>query len=374
MRIIIFIFVLILVFASLHYYVHKRFVEKAYLRRSIKRAFNIFLILNFLGVLAYALTRYYPFIPNWLYFVFSLPIGIIFLMFCWTLIYDAFNKTLSLPQISQSKRDFFRKSLDIISVGALFGLNIRAVSEAQHIVFEDVDIKIKNLKKQYSIVQLSDIHIGGLIDAGFIKSIVSKINASEPDLVVITGDLVDIEIKYARSALNELAFLKSKYGTYFIVGNHEYFHDIAEILKTVKSLGIKVLENDSVYIGEKDSGFNLAGVYDMFGYRTLEFVPDLKKALKHTLAISPTVLLAHQPLYIQEVENKNVDLMLSGHTHGGQLYPFRLLVKMQQPYIAGLYNHNDRLQIYVNRGTGYWGPPMRLGVSSEITNIKLLPS
>ncbi len=371
---IIFISLLILVLASLHYYVHRRFVEKSHLRRSVKRAFNIFLILNFLGVFAYALTRYYPFIPNWLYFIFSLPIGIIFLMFCWTIIYDTFNQTLELSKISQSKRDFFRRSLDIISVGALFGLNIRAVSEAQNIVFEEVDINIKDLKKPYNIVQLSDIHIGGLIDAGFIKSIVEKINALEPDLVVITGDLVDIEIKYAKGALNELASLKSKYGTYFIVGNHEYFHDIYEILKTIKSLGINVLENDSVYIGEEGSGFNLAGVYDMFGYRTLEFIPDLQKALKSIVANSPTVLLAHQPLYIQEVENSSVDLMLSGHTHGGQLYPFRLLVKMQQPYIAGLYSHNDKLQVYVNRGTGYWGPPMRLGVSSEITAINLLPS
>lgn len=371
---IIFISLLILVLASLHYYVHRRFVEKSHLRRSVKRAFNIFLILNFLGVFAYALTRYYPFIPNWLYFIFSLPIGIIFLMFCWTIIYDTFNQTLELSKISQSKRDFFRRSLDIISVGALFGLNIRAVSEAQHIVFEEVDIKIKDLKKTYSIVQLSDIHIGGLIDAGFIKSIVAKINALEPDLVVITGDLVDIEIKYAKGALNELASLKSKYGTYFIVGNHEYFHDIYEILKTIKSLGINVLENDSVYIGEEGSGFNLAGVYDLFGYRTLEYVPDLGKALSQALPNSPTVLLAHQPLYIEEVEKTDVDLMLSGHTHGGQLYPFRLLVKMQQPYIGGLYSHNENLQIYVNRGTGYWGPPMRLGVSSEITAINLLPS
>ncbi len=371
---IIFISVFMIIMVSLHYYTHKRFVEKSHLKTTTKATFNIILILNLIGVFAYIFTRYYPHIPNWLYFIFSLPIGIIFLIFCLTIIYDISNQALSLSPISQSKRDFFRKTLDIASIGAAFVLNSRAIYEAQHIVIEDVDIKIKDLKKTYNIIQLSDIHIGGLIDADFIKSIVSKINALEPDLVVITGDLVDIEIKYAKDAISGLASLKSKHGIYFIVGNHEYFHNISEILEAIKSLGIKVLENDSVYIGEKDNGFNLAGVYDMFGYRTLEFVPDLKKALKHTLPTFPTVLLAHQPLYIEEVENNKVDLMLSGHTHGGQLYPFRLLVGLQQPYIAGLYNHNNNLQIYVNRGTGYWGPPMRLGVSSEITNIKLLPS
>ncbi len=371
---IIFISVFIVVLAFLHYYVHKRFVEKTHLKTVIKRTFNVLLILNFIGTFAYIFTRYYPHIPNWLYFIFSLPLGIIFLIFCLTIIYDISNTALSLSNISQSKRDFFRKTLDIASIGAAFALNSRAIYEAQHIVIEDVDIKIKDLKKPYNIVQLSDIHMGGLIGTDFIKSIVLRINTLEPDLVVITGDLVDIEMKYAKDALSKLSSLKTKYGTYFILGNHEYFNNIPEILDVVKSLDIKVLENDSIFIGEKDSGFNLAGVYDMFGYRMSEFIPDLAKALKHIKPNFPTILLAHQPLYIEEVESSNVDLMLSGHTHGGQLYPFRLFVKLQQPYIAGLYSHNDNLQIYVNRGTGYWGPPMRLGVSSEITNIKLLPS
>lgn len=370
---IIFISLFTTIIALLHYYVYKRFVEKSHLKSGIKKTFNILLILNLFGVLAYMLGRYYPHIPSWLYFILSLPIGIIFLIFCLAVIYDISNKALSLYPMSQSKRDFFRKSLDMAAIGAVFALNGRAIYEAKHIVVENINIKIKNLKIPYSIVQISDIHIGGLIDANFMKSVVSKINALDPDLVVITGDLVDIDVKYAKDTINELGLLRSKYGTYFIVGNHEYFNNISQILEAVKSIGIKVLENDSVYIGEKDNGFNLAGVYDLFGYRTSEFVPDLGKALSLAMPHSPTVLLAHQPLYIDEVENSNVDLMLSGHTHGGQLYPFRLLVKMQQPYIAGLYSHNDHLQIYVNRGTGYWGPPMRLGVSSEITNIKLLP-
>ena len=140
---------------------------------------------------------------------------------------------------------------------------------------------------------------------------------------------------------------------YFIVGNHEYLHGIDDIIATVNSMGIKTLENENVYIGEENKGFNLAGVYDQAGYRMEHHVPDLNKALENTNKEAPTVLLAHQPVFIEEVKN-NVALVLSGHTHGGQLYPFRVLVKMVQPYIAGLYKHSDDTQIYVNKGTGFW--------------------
>lgn len=274
--------------------------------------------------------------------------------------------------ISQKRRDFFKRSLDVSSLVVATSLSARSMYEARHVKLEKLNIKIKKLKKPYKIVQLSDIHIGGLIDKAFIHNIVQRVNALKPDLVVITGDLVDINIVHAKETLKELGNLNSIYGTYFVVGNHEYFHDIVTIIDAVKSLGIRVLENENVYIGNKGEGFNLAGVYDVFGYRTKTYMPNINEAL-HDLKESPTVLLAHQPRYIEEV-NDSVDLMLSGHTHGGQLYPFRFLVKLQQPYISGLHQHNDELQIYVNKGTGFWGPPMRLGASSEISEITLEPT
>jgi predicted MPP superfamily phosphohydrolase len=129
-----------------------------------------------------------------------------------------------------------------------------------------------------------------------------------------------------------------------------------------------VLENENEYIGKDGEGFNLVGVYDVMGYRLNKYMPDLNKALKNKKN-APTILLAHQPKYIEEVSN--VDLMLSGHTHGGQIYPFKYLIKLVQPYIKGLHQHNDDLQIYINKGTGFWGPPMRLGASSEITLITI---
>jgi len=369
-RLILFITIFLSVFALLNLYIVKRFINKLHITDKNKRYFKIFLLINYIGVIGYMYGRYNPDIPNWLYFLLSLPMGIVFLIFSTAVLYDISHLIINKTPLSDNRREFFKKGLDYASVGIALGLSGRAIYEAKFIELEKVDIKIKDLKQSYSIVQLSDVHIGGLIDQKFIRNIVKKVNVLNPDVVVITGDLVDIALHYAKPALSELKNLKSKYGTYFIVGNHEYLHGIDDIIGTVNSMGIKTLENENVYIGEVNKGFNLAGVYDQAGYRMEHHEPDLNKALENTNKEVPTVLLAHQPVFIEEVSN-DVSLVLSGHTHGGQLYPFRVLVKMVQPYIAGLYKHSEDTQIYVNKGTGFWGPPMRLGASSEITYITI---
>ena len=368
MRFIIFVAIFLTVFALINLYISRRFVNHLHIKDKYKKYFKIFLVVNFIGIIGYMYARYNPNIPNFLYFILSLPIGILFLLFCTALFYDISRFTLFKLPISSSRRAFFKKSLDVSSLMLAVGLTGRSLYEARTIELEKVDIKIKDLKQAYSIVQLSDIHIGGLIDKEFILRLVKRVNALNPDIVVITGDLVDIALPYAKEALAELKKLDNKYGIYFIVGNHEYLHGVDEIISEVNSLGIKVLENESVYIGEQNKGFNLVGVYDVMGYRVDHHKPDLTKALKD-IKNSPTVLLAHQPKFVEEV--KGVDLMLSGHTHGGQIYPFRLLVKIVQPYLMGLHKHDENLQVYVNKGTGFWGPPMRLGASSEITYITI---
>lgn len=371
MRLLLFGIIFLIVFWFLNLYIMKRFINKLHISQKYKEYFKIFLMVNFVGVVGYIYARYNPAMPNWLFLLLSLPIGVIFLTFSTAVMYDFFHFLINKVPVKQPRREFLKKGLDYVALFTALGLSARAMYEAKFVVLEKVDIKIKNLKQTYSIVQLSDIHIGGIIDQAFIKDIVERSNALTPDLVVITGDLVDIALEYAMPALNELKALKSRYGTYFIVGNHEYLHDFEEILVAVDALGITILENENVYIGEIDEGFNLVGVYDYFGYRVEHHEPDLEKALLGCDKNSPTVLLAHQPVFIEEVK-EGVDLVLSGHTHGGQLYPFRALVKLAQPYLAGLYQHNKDVQIYVNKGTGFWGPPMRLGASSEITYITLL--
>ncbi|MDD2905301.1 MAG: metallophosphoesterase [Sulfurimonas sp.] len=372
MKTTLFIIAFLGVFALLNMYISRRYIHHLHLSAKHKRWLRYFLYFNYAGIIVYMIGRYTGDFPNWLFFLVSLPIGILFLLFCTALFYDISRLFLNAVPLVPKRREFFKKTLDISSFGLAFALSAKAIYEAKFVKLEKVTIKLKDLKQSYKIIQLSDIHIGGLIDAKFIASLVQRVNTLNPDIVVITGDLVDIKLAHAMPALHELQYLQTKYGTYFIVGNHEYFHDIDAILNAVKSLGIKVLENENVYIGEPNNGFNLAGVYDLFGYRVLHHMPELELALKGKDEASPTILLAHQPRFIEEVQN-GVDLMLSGHTHGGQLYPFRFLVQLQQPYVSGLHEHNETLQIYVNKGTGFWGPPMRLGASSEITHITIEP-
>ncbi|MBS4068462.1 MAG: metallophosphoesterase [Sulfurimonas sp.] len=359
------------VFILLNMYISKRLVKKLDISDKAKLYLHIFLFLNLIGIVFYMLSRYYVDIPSWLYFLFSIPIGILFLLFCTAIVYDMSRVLLSFAPISDSRRVFLKKTLDISSFAVASTLMARSLYEAKFVKLEKVDIKIKNLKEPYKIAQISDLHIGGLINRDFVREMVERINILNPDIVVITGDLIDIDILRAMDTVDELAKLKSKFGTYYVVGNHEYFHGVEKIITAVKSLGIRVLENENVYVGENERGFNLAGVYDIMGYRTKTHMPSLVKALKDKKD-SPTLLLAHQPKFIQEVDG-GVDLMLSGHTHGGQIYPFRFLVALQQPYVSGLHKYNEELQIYVNKGTGFWGPPMRLGSSSEITLISLIP-
>lgn len=359
------------VFILVNIYISKRLVKKLDISDKAKRYLNIFLLINLVGIVCYMFSRYIADIPNMLYFLFSIPIGILFLLFCTALIYDISRVLLFIAPIEDSRRSFLKKTLDISSFIFASTLSVRSLYEAKFVEIQNIEIEIKKLKIPYKIVQISDLHIGGLIDRNFVKEIVERINALTPDVVVITGDLIDVDIARAIDATGELANLKPRFGTYYIVGNHEYFHGVGKIIATVKSLGIRVLENENVYIGEENKGFNLAGVYDMIGYKIKTYEPNLDNALKDKKD-APTLLLAHQPKFIKEVKN-GVDLMLCGHTHGGQIYPFRFLVLLEQPYVSGLHKHNEDLQIYVNKGTGFWGPPMRLGASSEITLINLLP-
>ena len=371
MSFMIFFSVYFIAFSFQTYIIKKRFVNKLDFNYKTRKYFSFALYLTFFGALLYPLARYFPIVPNWLYFLLSLPIGVIFLTFIITIFHEIISFGINKTKYTKNRREFFKKSLDIVTTSVILATNAKAIDNARHIELELVDVKIKNLKKPYKIVQISDIHIGGLIDQKFIKDLVAKINLLNADLVVITGDLVDTKLEFARAALDELRYLNSRYGTYFIVGNHEYFHGVTPIINYVNSLGIKVLENESVYIGDENSGFNLAGVYDRFGFRHKAYEPDINKALENCQN-SPTVLLAHQPKYLKDLEDtKNIDLILCGHTHGGQIFPFNFLVKLEQPYVRGLYEHNENTQVYVNKGTGFWGPPMRLGASSEITILNL---
>ncbi len=230
--------------------------------------------------------------------------------------------------------------------------------------------RIRPTRVGYTIAQISDVHVGPTIGRAFIEDIVAKTNALKPDLIVITGDLVDGSVEHLGDAVAPLANLKAKDGVFFVTGNHEYYSGVDEWIAYLTTLGIKVLRNERVSIGGYD-GFDVAGVDDWSaGSFGKGHGPDLERALAGRDRGRVLILLAHQPRQIYEAAHADVDLQLSGHTHGGQMFPFNLFVKLQQPYVSGFHMH-EGTGIYVSNGTGYWGPPMRVGAPAEITHIEL---
>jgi predicted MPP superfamily phosphohydrolase len=237
-----------------------------------------------------------------------------------------------------------------------------------------VDVTLARLPAALSgtrIVQLSDVHIGPTIHKSFLETIVEQTNALNPDVIAITGDLVDGTVEDLAAHTAPLAGLRAKYGVYFVTGNHEYYSGAEDWCTELRRLGIRVLRNERVSIGNDGASFDLAGTDDhsakRFGYGHGE---DLPKALGGRDPERELVLLAHQPKTILEAQDHGVGLQLSGHTHGGQIWPWTYLVRLQQPVVAGLAKFGKSL-VYVSSGTGYWGPPMRLGAPAEITELTL---
>jgi predicted MPP superfamily phosphohydrolase len=220
-----------------------------------------------------------------------------------------------------------------------------------------------------TIVQLTDIHVGPTIGREYIEELVRRTNALEPDVIAITGDLVDGSVAQLGEAVAPLAQLRARYGVYFVTGNHEYYAGAVSWVRYLETLGIRVLRNERVTIGDGEHVIDLAGVDDWHATGG-GHGPDLPRALAGRDRRRACVLLAHQPKQIGEAAALGVDLQLSGHTHGGQIWPFGYLVYLQQPYIAGLVRHAGAW-LYVSRGSGWWGPPMRLNAPSEITRVVL---
>ncbi|MFC5666641.1 metallophosphoesterase [Kitasatospora misakiensis] len=217
----------------------------------------------------------------------------------------------------------------------------------------------------YRIAVVSDIHLGPILGRAHTQRIVDTINAAQPDLITIVGDLVDGKVPELGRDAEPLAQLRARDGAYFVTGNHEYFSGAAPWVDFVRELGVHPLENARVELG----GFDLAGVNDIAGQREGDG-PDFGKALGDRDPARTAVLLSHQPVTIHDAVRHGVDLQLSGHTHGGQLWPGNYLAELANPTVAGLERYGDT-QLYVTRGAGAWGPPVRVGAPSDITLVTL---
>ena len=273
-----------------------------------------------------------------------------------------------------ARRAFFEQGLAGGVGFASLGIGGYGLVEARTPQIVRVTVKLKRLPAALSgfrIAQLSDVHIGPLLDGAWLDDVVRRVNAESPDLVAITGDLVDGRVADLAEHVAPIMRLASKHGTFFVTGNHEYYSGADAWIAELGRIGVRVLRNERVAIGEGPDGFDLAGVDD---FKAHQFGgghgADLARAVAGRDESRELVLLAHQPKEALRAVKLGVGLQLSGHTHGGQIWPFGLFVKLDQPFVAGLDTLGE-LQVYTSRGTGYWGPPVRVAAPPEITIVTL---
>jgi predicted MPP superfamily phosphohydrolase len=241
-----------------------------------------------------------------------------------------------------------------------------------------VDIPIANLPaglQGFSIAQISDVHVGPTIKRPFVESIVRRVNALGCDMIAVTGDLVDGTVPQLSTHTAPLADLSARHGAFFVTGNHEYYSGERAWSQELRRLGLRVLKNEHVVLQHNGAALVLAGVTDFTAHH---FDPAQKSDPAAALDGAPAsagarILLAHQPSSAEAAADAGFDVQLSGHTHGGQFWPWNLFVRLYQPFTGGLHRLRN-LWVYVSRGTGYWGPPNRFGVPSEITHIRLVPA
>ena len=242
----------------------------------------------------------------------------------------------------------------------------------------NVDVPIAALPQAlhgFTIAQISDVHVGPTIRGEYVEAIVRKVNALSPDMVAVTGDLVDGRVSDLGPHVAPLAGLRSRHGSYFVTGNHEYYSGAEPWIRELGRLGLCVLQNQHVVLDHGGERIVVAGVTDYSAHHfDAARRSDPQAAIAGAPAEAPVkLLLAHQPRSAPAAVQAGFDLQLSGHTHGGQFWPWNHFVPLQQPYTAGLHRLGA-MWIYTSRGTGYWGPPKRFGAPSEITCIRLVPA
>jgi len=224
----------------------------------------------------------------------------------------------------------------------------------------------------FRIALISDVHLGPIIGRSYVQRIVDLVNDQQPDLVAIAGDLVDGTVEDLADAAAPLAELRSTHGTFFVTGNHEYYSGYRAWVDYLPRLGVRPLRNEHVDIRHGGAAFHLAGINDHTAYQ-FQDPGDVEAAVRGRDPEQALVMLAHQPRDVGEAAAHGVDLLLAGHTHGGQLSPFEMLVTLQQGAVAGAYEVGDT-RMYVTRGAGFWGPPVRVGAPPDISVVELRPA
>jgi len=379
----VFFVVMLSVMGGAHYYAWTRLVRDLALPTAQQRVLTIVIVTLFVTVpMSFFVRRSGSALGVPLVWVASVWIGVLLLFLVVLGAGDLLRGITAIgsrlgnaPPADPERRVTMARLFALVATFVTGGLTLAAVrSGLARVALREVSVRLVRLPKALdgtTIVQLTDVHVGPTIGRDFIEEIVAETNAANPDVIAITGDLVDGSVEDLREHVAPLANLKARHGVYFVTGNHEYYSGADEWIAELTRIGIRVLRNERVTIGEGDDSFDLCGIDDansaQFGG---DHGPDLARAVSGRDPKRELVLLAHQPRAVYDAVKHGVGLQLSGHTHGGQIWPWRYMVRLQQPVVSGLARFGDT-QVYVSNGTGYWGPPMRLAAPAEITRVTL---
>jgi uncharacterized protein len=351
LQFILFLSIFLSIYFGLHYYIYYRIIGFF----DIKKKLTLFIIIFSLA-LSFPVTSlmehfFSNIISRILYTISAVWMGLMFFLLSSFLIYEILKYFVKLNN----------QTFGIIIIGIAVFLTLISIISWFFLVTKTVEVPFEGIEEEINIVQLTDIHIGTIQNSGYMKKIVEKTNALNPEMVFITGDLVDGAGVFHDSVYEQLNRFNAP--TYFITGNHEIYEGLNITKDLVKKTKIKILDNQV----ETINGIQIIGLSDPGNQRD-HISLDKVKFDKN----QPTILLRHQPARVDEAAKAGIDLQLSGHTHNGQIIPFNFIVRGFWKYTKGLYKVDD-MYLYVSPGTGTWGPPMRLGSLNEITYITLTP-
>ncbi|OOX95635.1 metallophosphoesterase [Campylobacter coli] len=366
----IFSFVTLLIFGLANIYIYKRLIKKIFIFKYLYKIFAFVFTLLYLAQAIFLIFRRNEYLSDTWYEFLAALYAPTYCLFFITLALDFIRLILMLMGKTHIKYNLTLRSLFDFAVITLAAVSIyTSINNAIRVPeIQSVDIQLAKLDRDLKIAMLTDIHLGKNLHKDFLDKLIVEVNLQKPDMVVIVGDLVDTNPKELQNYISRLNDLNSTYGTFYALGNHEYYHGIEEVLDLLKKYtNMKILLNQNL-----DLGFiNIAGLGDLAGLSKGLYAPDLARVKVDLNTSKPSILLAHQPKTALLYDLSDFDLVLSGHTHGGQIFPFMFLVKLQQGFIRGLYNLGENTKLFVSSGAGFWGPSLRVFAPNEIAILNL---
>lgn len=309
------------------------------------------------------LGKFYNFYRYAMYFIFITAVILLMITILrdviWTVLYFISDKFSPVKSPNLIK-------INVITLVLALACGFYALYEGVKVPnIKEVKITSEKIKSEKKIVLLPDLHLHRSLRLEKLKGIVAKVNEQNPDVILLVGDMIDDEIIRIKPQLEELRKLKAKKGVFFVTGNHEIYRGYKNTIQELKNLGFSFLENSGMSV---DDDLFVGGIPDIRTANRTGKIPNLNKTFSEAKENQYKILMSHAPF---NFDKNNFDLEVSGHTHGGQVFPFMFMVYLQNKYVAGLYEMGAGVKIYVSRGAGQWGPQMRFFAPAEISLVKL---